>query len=149
MNMQELIGLRILTAEDYLLTIGSIISYIWWFCLVIFIIKAVITKSPLDRKKRNMIAIKCIVARIWGYVGLFIIKDANKLFPSNSYFEWFALQAFYIVMIISLYGILLFYSGNPLIFRKKEVKYSWPLNFLNMQEQCQGDGIVDNTSNLR
>lgn len=96
-----------------------------------------------------MIAIKCIVAHTWGYVGIFIIKEANQLFPSNSYFEWFAFQAFFIVMIISLYGILLFYSGNPLIFWKKEVKYSWPLNFLNMKEQFQGDGIVDNTSDLR
>lgn len=108
--------------------------YFWLGVLLIFVIKAMITKSELDKKKRNMVLIKCVAAFAVGRIG---VTTYQVLFTAVQYSPYSVLlgaRIFGILVMILTVTILLAYSGTPLIFFKERVQYPWPFHFLNGRE---------------
>lgn len=117
----------------YFIKIDEILATIWYFYLVILLIKAIATKSNLDRLKRNMIFIKCVIHLIFGYLGIILISIFKSILITSGYNNAIFMQVFVIVLSIIDIGILLFYSGTPFIIFQQKVSYSWPLNRMNSQ----------------
>lgn len=92
------------------------------FVLLFFMIKAIITKSRLDKMKRNLIFIKYLVINVYG-LALFVSFIIFKTW----YADYFYRNITVIVAMAIYIALILLYSGTPLIFFQKEVKYSWPI----------------------
>lgn len=127
----EIIAMQVLNIEKILIFLGGILTYAWWGYLFVLVFKALITKSDLDKKKRNVVLIKCISMLIVGYTGLIVLRMITASISSYSYFLWFGIHTFKLLLLLLYFAILLFYSGTPLIFCSKRVNYPWPLHFLN------------------
>lgn len=131
-----LIAWWVFTISHCLITITSWLTYLWWFLFVAYIIKALKTKTQLDRKKRNIIGLKCFIATILGHLGYGIMLNVYDG-SVGSNFEWFAVYGIIVIWMIICSGILLFWSGSLLILIQTEVNYSWPFTFLNEKDQVE------------
>jgi hypothetical protein len=115
----------------YFIKLDEILAFIWYVYLIILIVKAIVTKSILDKLKRNMIIIKCVLHLFFGYLGIILIWMLKFTLLSIGYANIIFMDLFVIFLAIIDIGILLFYSGTLLILFKEEVSYSWPLNRIN------------------
>lgn len=136
MNL-ETIPTLFLNFETVLASVWTYLKYFWWGSLFILIIKALMTKSEIDKVKRNMILIKCITGVILSYTGLIILKMVTTTAYAAPYHVFLAVHILCILLMLLNLGILLFYSGTPFIFFNKRVQYSWPFTFLNEKDQVE------------
>lgn len=112
--------------QHYLVKIDEVLAYLWYLYLMFVIIKTFITKSLLDRMKRNIIIIKCISHLFYGYFCIPFLLLFRPIIKQD-YTMGISFNVLMIILITIDIGILLFYSGTPFIFFQKKVTYSWPL----------------------
>lgn len=108
--------------RSYIVDFTYALRTICAFGLLFLMIKAVITKSRLDKMKRNVFFIKYFVINLYG-LALFVSFIIFKTW----YADYFYRNVTVIVAMTIYIALILLYSGTPLIFFQKEVKYSWPI----------------------